>query len=89
MMSSYHEIWEEEDEDERKVMGGGAKRFLNKARNWVGDLSLEGVVSHQGQQLTYVSQDMGKMFQISPHPSNASHSGLRGFHNIDHIITYF
>jgi hypothetical protein len=70
MTSSYHEISESETFDKEDVdtsLQAGAQRLLHKARNWVGDLSLEGVVAQEGQQVTYVAQDLTqKIITSSP-----------------------
>lgn len=72
MTSSYHEISyrntpndDEGNEAERGDLEKRAQRLLNRARNWVGDLSLEGVVSQEGQQVNYVVADLQGRIKIS------------------------
>ncbi|CAL8099023.1 unnamed protein product [Orchesella dallaii] len=71
MTSSYHEINDVEgeksagDTSELELSLPGAKKLFNRAKNWVGDLSLEGVVAQEGQQVTYVAQDFAEKIKIS------------------------
>lgn len=70
MTSSYHEINEGDTEKtvleaELELRLPGAKKLFNKAKNWVGDLSLEGVVAQEGQQVTYVAQDLATKIKLS------------------------
>lgn len=68
MTSSYHEINEEDSqgpETELELSLPGAKKLFNKAKNWVGDLSLDGVVAQEGQQVTYVAQDLAEKIKLS------------------------
>jgi len=74
MTSSYHEIRDAEYGTDALSASGevdtdvipSAKKFLSKARNWVGDLSLDGIVSQEGQQVTYVAQDITEQIKASP-----------------------
>ena len=80
MTSSYHEINEPETDfsNMTKSTAGDtsspaslenldqtARKLFNKARNWVGDLSLEGIVSQEGQQVTYVTQDLTEKIKLA------------------------
>ncbi|OXA63337.1 BLOC-1-related complex subunit 6 [Folsomia candida] len=71
MTSSYHEInvSERGEEETDHEMTLPVKRLLNKARNWVGDLSMDGVVTQEGQQVTYVAQDLTERMKISTSPN--------------------
>jgi len=83
MTSSYHEIAETEKE---KSVGNdsmsdldlslpGARKLFEKARHWVGDLSLEGIVSQEGQQVTYVAEDIAEKIRLaSPVKSTQGHN---------------
>jgi len=73
MTSSYHEI--NDPEEISKSFGEGtpslehfdqrARKLFDKARNWVGDLSLEGIVTQEGQQVTYVAQDISTKIRLA------------------------
>jgi uncharacterized protein Yka (UPF0111/DUF47 family) len=78
MTSSYHEISEVEKEADAKSFTSlstelsdlelsipSARKLFDKARHWVGDLSLEGVVSQEGQQVTYVTQDLTEKIKLA------------------------
>lgn len=69
MTSSYHEINDGDDkpgtESELELSLPGAKKLFNRAKNWVGDLSLDGVVAQEGQQVTYVAQDFAQKVKLS------------------------
>ena len=78
MTSSYHEISEAEKEVDNKSFSSlstdlseldlsipSARKLFDKARHWVGDLSLEGVVSQEGQQVTYVTQDLTEKIKLA------------------------
>jgi len=44
----------------------GAKKLFDKARHyWVGDLSREGIVEQEGQQVTYVAQDFTQKIKLT------------------------
>jgi hypothetical protein len=80
MTSSYHEISgggaaaeaSASDATESKTLPEGAKKLFDRAKNWVGDLSLEGVVSHEGQQVTYVAEDLTKKIKVSKQNTTTS-----------------
>ncbi|ODN03534.1 hypothetical protein Ocin01_03142 [Orchesella cincta] len=72
MTSSYHEINDvvegeksAGDTSDLELSLPGAKKLFNRAKNWVGDLSLEGVVAQEGQQVTYVAQDFAEKIKLS------------------------
>lgn len=67
MTSSYHEINDDDEagDGELELSLPGAKKLFNRAKNWVGDLSLEGVVTQEGQQVTYVTQDLAEKIKLS------------------------
>lgn len=79
MTSSYHEInvSERGEEETDHEMTLPVKRLLNKARNWVGDLSMDGVVTQEGQQVTYVAQDLTERMKISTSPNQRNIGKLR------------
>jgi hypothetical protein len=74
MTSSYHEINDAESTLSKSLgdspaslehLDQTARKFFDKARNWVGDLSLEGIVSQEGQQVTYVTQDLTEKIKLA------------------------
>jgi len=85
MTRSYHEICDDDTNQaqegskpftnlstelsELEISIPSAKKLFDKARNWVGDLSLEGVVVQEGQQLTYVTQDLSEKIKLAT-PTN-------------------
>lgn len=77
MTSSYHEINEsdEKGDNELELSLPNAKKLFNRAKNWVGDLSLEGVVAQEGQQVTYVAQDFADKIKISSPEKDSEDEG--------------
>jgi len=84
MTSSYHEISGLEQDtttSESKTLPEGAKKLFDRAKNWVGDLSLDGVVSHEGHhhQSTHagapISEDLHKKVKVSKQQSLSASSG--------------
>ncbi len=74
MTSSYHEISNSSSNPVNVEESGGddlemsAKRLLNRARNWVGDLSMDGgLVGQEGAQVTYVAQDLNERIKRRDH----------------------
>jgi len=84
MTSSYHEI----NDSDSVVVGKPsdspasleqldqtARKLFDKARHWVGDLSLEGIVTQEGQQVTYVAQDLTEKIKLAS-PTKTQESEL-------------